>query len=94
MPPIESLSVGDGNIISGLHKGLADLAELGWIDAMPKLMGVQAEGAAACYNAWAAGSGEVSPVQAQTIADSISVDLPRDGRRASPFDRRVGRLSR
>ncbi len=76
------VSVGDGNIISGLWKGLRDLCALGWIDKMPKLMGIQAEGSAACYNAWKAGSEEITPVNAQTIADSISADIPRDGRRA------------
>lgn len=76
------VSVGDGNIISGLWKGLRDLAALGWIDKMPKLMGVQAQGSAACYNAWKAGTEKITPVNAQTIADSISADLPRDGVRA------------
>lgn len=75
-------SVGDGNIISGIHKGLKDLLALGWIDRMPKLMGVQAAGAAACYNAWRDRTEEITPVDAQTIADSISVGLPRDGVRA------------
>ena len=84
------VSVGDGNIISGLHKGLVDLAGLGWIDAMPKLMGVQAEDSVACYNAWRDGSDEVKPVAARTIADSISVDLPRDGRRAVRAVRQTG----
>ncbi len=76
------VSVGDGNIISGLWKGLRDLAALGWIGKMPKLMGVQAQGSAACYNAWKAGTEKITPVNAQTIADSISADLPRDGVRA------------
>ncbi len=76
------VSVGDGNIISGLWKGLRDLAALGWIDAMPKLMGVQAEGSAACYNAWKAGTEKITPVNATTLADSISADIPRDGARA------------
>ena len=84
------VSVGDGNIISGLHKGLVDLAELRWIGEMPKLMGVQAEGAAACYTAWSAGADDVSAVSAHTIADSISVDLPRDGRRAIRAVRQTG----
>src|SRR6266849_2978162 len=44
------VSVGDGNIISGIHKGLKDLATLGWIDHLPKLMGVQAVGSAAVAN--------------------------------------------
>ncbi|HET7375523.1 MAG TPA: threonine synthase, partial [Anaerolineae bacterium] len=76
------VSVGDGNIISGLHAGLRDLAALGWIDRMPKLMGIQAEGSAAVYNAWRSGQTEIEPVAGRTIADSINVDLPRDGRRA------------
>jgi threonine synthase len=84
------VSVGDGNIIAGLHKGLSDAQRLGWIDVMPKLMGVQAQGAAACYNAWVAGAEDVRAVQAQTLADSISVDLPRDGRRALRAVRETG----
>lgn len=76
------VSVGDGNIIAGLHKGLRDLQALGWIEALPKLMGIQAEGAAAVYNAWRDGKMELTPVNGHTIADSINVDLPRDGRRA------------
>jgi threonine synthase len=76
------VSVGDGNIISGITKGFRDLLALGWIDRMPKMMGVQAIGSAACANAWAANNETITPVQGTTLADSISVDLPRDGVRA------------
>lgn len=76
------VSVGDGNIISGLHKGFKDLMALGWIDAMPKLFGVQSTGSAAVANAYFNHSETIVPVQATTLADSISVDLPRDGVRA------------
>jgi threonine synthase len=76
------VSVGDGNIISGIHRGLKDLLALGMIDKLPKLMGVQAAGSAACYNAWHHHTEKITPVDAQTIADSISVGLPRDGVRA------------
>ena len=81
-PDAVFISVGDGNIISGLHKGFKDLHELGWIDRIPRLYGIQSEGSAAIYNAFQAGSEEILPVQANTLADSISVDLPRDGLRA------------
>ncbi len=84
------VSVGDGNIISGLWKGLRDLAALGWIDKMPKLMGIQAEGSAACYNAWKAGTEKITPVNAVTVADSISADIPRDGVRAVRAVRETG----
>jgi threonine synthase len=76
------VAVGDGNIITGIWKGLQDLLALGWIGKMPRLMGVQAEGAAACYNAWKAGTEIVTPVEAHTISDSICVGTPRDGTRA------------
>lgn len=76
------VSVGDGNIISGLHKGFKDLQKLGWLGQMPRIMGVQAEGSSAIANAFFAGDEKIVPVAAQTLADSISVDLPRDGIRA------------
>jgi len=76
------VSVGDGNIISGIHKGFKDLHELGWLPVMPRLFGIQSEGSAAIANAFFAGTETITPVSATTIADSISVDLPRDGVRA------------
>ena len=76
------VSVGDGNIISGLHKGFKDLWNLGWLEFMPRLFGVQSEKSAAVANAFNANSETIVPVHADTIADSISVDLPRDGVRA------------
>ena len=74
------VSVGDGCIIGGVHKGLKDLLALGWIDRMPKLMGVQAEGSAYLYQAWQKGEDVLTkpPIVAQTVADSISAGLPRD----------------
>jgi threonine synthase len=76
------VSVGDGNIISGLHKGFKDLIELGWIEQAPRLFGVQSEGSAAIAHAFNAGREEIDPVQADTLADSISVNMPSDGLRA------------
>ena len=76
------VSVGDGNIISGIHKGFKDLHELGWLPVMPRIFGIQSEKSAAIFNAWAAHTEKITPVNATTIADSISVDLPRDGVRA------------
>lgn len=74
------VSVGDGCIIGGIHKGLRDLMALGWIDKMPKLMGVQAAGSSPLYEAWRTGisATEMKPVVARTVADSISAGLPAD----------------
>lgn len=76
------VSVGDGNIISGIHKGFRDLKQLGWLDEMPRIFGVQSYGSAAIANAFDAGVEEIKPVSADTLADSISVDMPSDGLRA------------
>jgi len=84
------VSVGDGNIISGIHKGFKDLLELGWLARMPRIIGVQAEGSAAIANAYHANTEKIIPISAQTIADSISVDLPRDGVRAVRAARETG----
>ncbi len=79
-PDVIFVSVGDGCIIGGLHKGLKDLLALGWIDHMPRLIGVQAEGSAFLYEAWIDGEDVLTkaPVSGKTIADSISAGLPRD----------------
>jgi threonine synthase len=90
-PPLTIfVSVGDGNIISGIHKGFKDLLALGWIPSLPRIIGVQAEGSAAIANAFHANTETITPVSAQTIADSISVDLPRDGVRAVRAARDTG----
>ena len=74
------VSVGDGCIIGGIYKGLKDLLALGWIDKMPKLMGVQAEGSDYLYQAWKNGEDVLTKpaIVANTVADSISAGLPRD----------------
>ena len=74
------VSVGDGCIIGSLHKGLKDLLALEWIDKMPKLMGVQAAGSNYMYAAWKNKEDIITkpPINARTVADSISCELPRD----------------
>jgi threonine synthase len=86
------VSVGDGCIIGGLHKGLKDLRALGWIDHMPRLIGVQAMGSAYLYEAWANDEDVLTkpPIDAQTVADSISAGLPRDRLKAMAAVRDTG----
>lgn len=73
--------VGDGCIIGGVYKAFHDLMELDWIDHLPKLVAVQAEGSAAIVDAVNTDK-VLHKVNANTVADSISVDFPRDGRKA------------
>jgi threonine synthase len=86
------VSVGDGCVIGGVHKGLKDLMALGWIKKMPKVMGVQAAGSAALYEAWRTGidAMQMTPIDAHTIADSISAGLPADRIKALAAVRQTG----
>ena len=80
VPDVVVVSVGDGCIIGGVHKGFADLQRLGWTNRMPRLIGAQAEGSSYMFQAWKNGEDLMTkpPVPAATVADSISADLPRD----------------
>lgn len=79
-PDAVFVSVGDGSIIGGVHKGMRDAQALGWIDRLPVIYGVQAAGSDYLVQAWEAGDDLATkpPIAASTAADSISADLPRD----------------
>nr|MBC7244264.1 threonine synthase [Chloroflexota bacterium] len=84
------VSVGDGCIIGGLWKGLRDLYALGFIERLPQLIGVQAEGSAVLVKAWQEGTETITPIVPNTIADSISVGVPRDAIKALRAVRQTG----
>ena len=81
---------GDGNLLSGMWKGWCDLHAVGLIDKLPRVDCVQSQSSAAiCHTVqrirkqgdsipdWSALV--IDEVKATTVADSISVDRPRDG---------------
>jgi threonine synthase len=75
------VAMGDGCIIGGLWKGFCDLRQLGFIERLPQMIGVQAENAAAIVAALD-GHDPVNEATALTIADSICVVKPRDATKA------------
>ena len=77
-PDTVIVAVGDGCILSGVWKGFTDLHRLGWISRLPRLVAAQAEGSQAIKDAFD-GDGTIRPVVEDTLADSISVALPRNG---------------
>ncbi len=79
-PDVVLVPVGDGCIIGGVHKGFGDLLALGWIDRVPRIVGVQAAGSSPLVDAWEQGleGWEMKPVEAHSVADSIVAGLPRD----------------
>jgi len=86
------VSVGDGSIIGGLHKGIKDAIALGWIDRVPRLFGIQSAGSDYMVQAFESGDDVLTkaPIAADTIADSISADLPRDRIKAMAAVRDTG----
>jgi threonine synthase len=74
------VSVGDGSIIGGVHKAMKDALGLGWIEKAPRIYGIQAAGSDYMVQAFESGEDVLTkaPIAADTVADSISADLPRD----------------
>lgn len=75
MPDIIFVPTGDGVILSGLYKGLWELKELGWIEKIPKLVCVQAEGGNAVVRYTSNQKFEYK--SASSVADSICAGAPR-----------------
>ena len=79
MPDAVFVPTGDGVILGGVFKGFEDLIQLGLADTMPTLYAVQAEGSNAICRAVSRGKFE-DPIPGNTLADSISVGVPANGR--------------
>jgi threonine synthase len=76
-PDYVFVSTGDGCILAGVIKGFKDLFKLNIIDKVPKVFSVQAENSDALYRAYENNKFENIPTH--TVADSICVDVPRNG---------------
>ncbi len=81
LPEWVVVSVGDGCTIGGVGKGLREMRELGIINRLPRLLGVQAEGARPVMDSFESGK-DLIPTPTNTLADSIAVGTPRNWRRA------------
>ena len=81
MPDYLAISVGDGCTIAGVWKGLKDLYAIGFIDKLPRLISAQSTG---CYplNRAIQENAPWQPMEENTIADSISVGVPRNADKA------------
>lgn len=72
-----AVSVGDGCTIGGVWKGFKDLYAAGFIDKLPRLISVQAEGCCPLNRAVRENS-PWEPMEENTMADSIAVGVPRN----------------
>mgnify|MGYP005726942485 CR=1 FL=1 len=78
VPDYVFVAVGDACIFQGIWKGFKDFYQIGLIDRLPKMIGVQGENSAPLVHAWESGASQCQPQTAETIADSICVGIPRD----------------
>ncbi|MDR1954910.1 MAG: threonine synthase [Candidatus Methanoplasma sp.] len=77
------LPVGNAGNISAVHKAIQELQEVGWIDKVPMLTGIQAEGASPISKAFSAGKDDFIPEEdPETIATAIRIGNPVSGRKA------------
>ena len=76
VPGVIFIPVGDGVILAGMFKGFKELVQLGWLEKLPRLIAVQAEGSSALVRFLETGHFEYRP--AATAADSICAGAPRN----------------
>jgi threonine synthase len=77
MPDWVAITVGDGCTVAGLVKGLEEACAAGLAPHLPRVLAVQAEGAAPLVHAFEQGR-DFEPEEAETVADSICVGTPRN----------------
>jgi threonine synthase len=84
--------VAGGALVSKLAKGMRELYDVGFIDEEPhaSVYGAQAAGCAPVAAAFAEGSDEVRPVKPDTVARSLAIGNPADGRYAIRAARETG----
>ncbi len=82
-PEVLLCPIGCGTNITAYAKGFKEYHALGVIDRVPRLIGVQAEGAASVVNAFQKNSRDVEMLaQLDTICSAIAVKNPIDGMKA------------
>jgi threonine synthase len=81
VPDWVAVSVGDGCTIAGMWKAFHEMKTLRLIDRTPKMLGVQASGAAPVTESFRSGE-PLKPIEPKTIADSIAVGVPRNWKKA------------
>jgi threonine synthase len=85
------LPVGNAGNISAIHKGLRELRELGFIDGLPMMTGVQAEGSAPVVRAIEENLPEVIPEpHPETVATAIRIGAPVNAEKAMRAIRTTG----
>jgi threonine synthase len=82
VPELVVVAVGDGCTIAGVWKGFKECNQLGLTGSLPKIIGVQAVNSNPVTRAYLNHTYEFEYRKPETLADSISVGIPRNGIKA------------
>jgi threonine synthase len=83
LPEVIVLPVGNAGNITAVWKGLLELRALGLANELPRLIGIQAEGASPIADAFRLGLDHVEPAaKPETIATAIRIGSPVNWKRA------------
>ena len=83
VPDSVVIPVGNAGNISAAWKGFTELQHLGLIDRLPKMIGIQAEGASPIVDAVRENSDSIEPVaNPETLATAIRIGHPVNWKRA------------
>jgi threonine synthase len=73
--------IASGALFTKIWKGFNEFAEIGLIEPrFPKMIGVQADGCAPVAKAWRDGTREIQAVKPHSLAKSLAIGNPADGR--------------
>ena len=88
-PDYVVVPMGVGTNLAAIHKGFAEFLQVGLVKGMPKMVGVEAEGANAIVRAYRT-QGEVRAMETDTVCGAINVSYPYDGPKALEAMKRSG----
>jgi threonine synthase len=90
-PDTVVLPAGNGTLLLGAYQGFVELQQIGLIDRLPRLIGVQAAHCAPLYAAQAAGEEQPRAIEGQpTTAEGIAIAVPRRGAQMMRYVRASG----
>jgi threonine synthase len=91
LPDHVVVPIASGALMTKVHRAFRELAAIGAVADRPyRISGAQAEGCSPVARAFAEGADEVHPVKPNTIAKSLAIGNPADGRYAIETARSTG----
>lgn len=83
LPDHVVVPIASGALMTKIHRAFRELVDIGAVeDGGYRISGAQAEGCSPVARAFAAGADEVQPMKPNTIAKSLAIGSPADGRYA------------